>query len=491
MKTRKQISRREFLRAASFGAAGLALAACGGTAPPATAPNEATAVNAPPAAEATAAGAGEQAAVTAAPAVATGKVEIEIWTGWTETAATNIETILDGFNKSQDKVVAKHVVVPEAMTQKLLAAVAAGNPPGAAIVFGANVAYQLAAQNALLALDEVGKPDQVSALKGAMLPALWDLGVYQGKLYFASMWNQCWGLFVNTDMAKKQGVNVDSPPKTLEELDEVWEKLTVRDGSGNISVLGGDATSPATLMARHLGRWVSDDGKTVTANDPNNLKALEWVANRWKRLGPDKVQEFYSSLQGRSDRSAGSDPFLSGLVATTLQGPWEFDTILKYKPANFNYTVWPFPGPAGQEKKGMYTYGDGWIIPKGSKAPEAVWDIIGAMTGATGSKDVYTSLFTTWQCVNGPVSPDIVNHPKFKQDVIDKCPGYQEVFLDDLYKSDYYLYPPKIPTSDSYTSLMGTEWEKVRLGQKGAKEALDFVNAEAQKELDQWQSRSS
>jgi multiple sugar transport system substrate-binding protein len=474
-------SRRAFLRQIAFGGAALVLTACGGAAT--TPSGSGTAANA---------GAAPTAANPAsAPAAANGTTEIEIWTGWTEQAAKNIESILDGYNKSQTKIVAKHVVVPEAMNQKLLAAVAAGNPPGAAIVFGADTAYQLAAQNALLALDEVGKAEQVQALKSSMLPALWDLGMYQGKLYFASMWNQCWGVFVNTDLAKKQGVDPSKPPQTLEELDQAWEQMTIRDGSGQISVLGGDATDAPMIMARFLGKWTSDDGKTITANDPNNLKALEWVANRWKKLGPDQLQAFYASLQGRSDRSAGSDPFLSGLIATTVQGPWEYDTILKYKPANFNYTVWPLPGPAGQAKKGMYTYGDGWIIPKGSKAPEAVWDIIGVMTGATGSKDVYTSLFTTWQCVNGPVSPDIVNYPPFKEQVIDKCPGYQDVFLDDLYKSDYYLYPPKIPTANSYTTLMRTEWEKVRLGQKGAQEALDFVDQQAQQELDQWKATSS
>lgn len=474
-----QMSRRAFLKRAALGSTGLLLAACG---TPATNPGADTSAADAPAADSNAS--------VAAPAAAPGTIEIEIWTGWTEQAAKNIESILDGYNKSQDRIVAKHVVVPEAMNQKLLAAVAAGNPPGAAIVFGADTAYQLAAQNALLALDEAGTPDQVAALKSSMLPALWDLGVYQGKLYFASMWNQCWGLFVNTDMAQKQGVDVSTPPATLEELDAAWDKLTVKDGNGAITVLGGDMTDPPLVMSRFLGKWISDDGTKITANDPNNIRALEWLTNRWQRLGPDKVQEFYASLQGRSDRSAGSDPFLSGLVASTVQGPWQFDTVLKYKPENFNYTVWPIPGPAGQSEKGTYTYGDGWIIPKGSKAPDAVWDIIGVMTGASGNKDVYTSLFTTWQCVNGPVSPDIVNYPKFKTDVIDKCPGYQEVFLADLFESDYYLYPPKLPTANSYTSLASTEWEKVRLGQKTPQEALDFVTEQAQQELDQWQANA-
>ena len=151
-----------------------------------------------------------------------------------------------------------------------------------------------------------------------------------------------------------------------------------------------------------------------------------------------------------------------------------------------NYTVWPFPKPASADKRGMYTYGDGFIIPKGSPAPEAAWEIISTMTRATGDRDVYTNLFTTWQCVNGPVSNQMITHPSFKEQVINKCPGYEQVFLDDLLNSEQYLYPPKIPTSASYQDLMDAEWEKVRLGEKQPKEALDFVQEQAQNELNTW-----
>lgn len=467
------ISRRVFLRTLAAGSAAATLAACGAqTGSPATTEPATT-------------------AATTAPAVASGAaVPIEIWTGWTEQAATNIETILAGYNASQDKVVAKHVVVPEAMNQKLLAAVSAGTPPAAAIVFGAGTAYQLAAQGALLPLDEIGQPDQVATLKSWMAPPLWDLGTYDGKYYFASMWNQCWGMFVNTDMAQAAGVDPNAPPKTLEELGEVWDKLTVNDANGNISVLGGDFTDQNVLTARFLGQYAEADGKTTTANHPNNLKALEWISERWKRIGPDKLQDFYASLQNRGERSAGQDPFLSRLRATYVTGPWHFDTITKFKPADFNYTVWPLPSPASADKRGTYTYGDGWIIPKGSPAPEAAWQILSAMTGATGNRDVYTSLFTTWQCVNGPVSREMVTYPAFKANVIGKCPGYEEVFLSDLFDADTYLYPPKLPTSASYSDVMSAEWEKVRLGQKAPQEALDFVQETAQKELNDWYAQN-
>ncbi len=465
------ITRREFLRTLS--AAGLGAAVLGACKP--AAPTAPTAASGEPAEGPTA----------AAPAPAQA-VEMEVWTGWTEDAATQIEKILDNYNQSQDRVVAKHVVVPEAMTQKLLAAISAGSPPGTAVVFGANIAYQLAAQNGLLALDEVGSPEQIDALKEWMLPAIWDLGTYEGKFIYASMWNQCYGVFVNTKMCAERGVDPDKPPQTLEELDDIYDQLTVYDDSGNINILGGDVTWNAIIMARFLGQFVSDDGRTITANHENNIKALDWLAGRWAEIGPQKLQDFYASLQGRGERSAGNDPFLSGLRATLITGPWQFNTIQLYKPADFEYTVWPWPGPAGVAEKGMYTYGDGWIIPKGAKDPASAWDIIGTMTGAIGDKDVYTSLFTTWQCVNGPVSPQILDWPKFKDEVTGRCPGYDTVFLKDLFESDYYLYPPKIPTADSYISMLGAEWEKVRLGQKGTREALDFVNEQAQKELDDW-----
>jgi hypothetical protein len=80
--------------------------------------------------------------------------------------------------------------------------------------------------------------------------------------------------------------------------------------------------------------------------------------------------------------------------------------------------------------------------------------------------------------------------PMFQTEVMGECPGYEEIFLADLFHSDYYLYPPKIPTSASYQAMMSAEWEKVRLGQKGAQEALDFVTEEAQKELDTWNAQS-
>ena len=117
-----------------------------------------------------------------------------------------------------------------------------------------------------MALDEVGLPAQVQTLKEWMLPAIWDLGVYEGKFYYASMWNQCMGCFVNTKLAEAQGIDPATPPKDLDELTDVWEKMTTYDADGNIDVLGGDFNWYDMVLGRFLGQYVSEDGTQITAN---------------------------------------------------------------------------------------------------------------------------------------------------------------------------------------------------------------------------------
>jgi len=178
-------------------------------------------------------------------------------------------------------------------------------------------------------------------------------------------------------------------------------------------------------------------------------------------VGVQKLQDFYASLAGRGERSAGNDPFLSGLRATYVTGPWQFDTLKRYKQPDFEFTVWPFPAPPGLRSVActlMATAGSS----RRRQGARAAWDIISTMTGATGDRDVYTNLFMIWQCVNGPVSPGNGG----LAEVQDR--GHREVprLSGDLPERSVQLRAVPVPAQDpdqffSYASLFDAEWRRL------------------------------
>ena len=327
------ISRRDFLRAGAGVTGLLVLSAC---VPPA-APGA-------PAAGGAAAGAG-----------GTAPIELEVWTGWTEAMATNIEKILDGYNKSQTKVVAKHVVVPESHDPE-----AAGRGRGRQ---PARHRRRLWRQHRLPA----GRPegaagagrdrhaDQVDTLKKWMAASHLGPGRLRGQVllrqHVESVLRAC---FVNTKMCREpQASTPHKPPQNLEELADAWEKLTTYDANGNIDVLGGDFT---LVRSGHgpLPRPVRLRRRQEDHRQPSEQRQGAQVDHRLLGAGwaSTKLQDFYASLAGphanaRPARTRSSP----GLRATFVTGPWQFDTINRYKPEGFEFTVWPLPRPTqpGQE----------------------------------------------------------------------------------------------------------------------------------------------
>ena len=54
----------------------------------------------------------------------------------------------------------------------------------------------------------------------------------RASFYYASMWNQCYGMFMNTKIAEEKGVDPDKPPQNWEEMDQIWEQLTTYNADG-------------------------------------------------------------------------------------------------------------------------------------------------------------------------------------------------------------------------------------------------------------------
>ena len=117
-----------------------------------------------------------------------------------------------------------------------------------------------------------------------------------------------------------------------------------------------------------FGGRLLDGPDKISAADPANVRAFEWVASYSRKLSAGVIKRFRS---GFGNSSSPQSAFLSGKVAMTLQGVWMHNYIEKYAPG-LQWAAAPFPYPAGHPELAGTTHAeaDVLMIPKGSPHPE-------------------------------------------------------------------------------------------------------------------------
>lgn len=277
--------------------------------------------------------------------------------------------------------------------QKLLVASAGGNPPDVAGTYTYLIpAY--ADKGALMDLSERTRAAGIE--KSQYVGHYFDLGVHRGKVWGLPTTPAAVALHWNKRLFREAGLDPEQPPKTLEELDAMAEKLTkweVTLPSGAEEIRTGYLPDVPENQKRLLQVgflpaepiWWSYawgfvfggqlmEGDKVTTASPENVQAYEWVASYSKKLGADSVQRFRS---GFGSFASAQNPFLSGQLAMQLQGVWMYNFIKKYADG-MPWGAAPFPAPAAKpELYGMANAeADIVVIPTGSKHPEEAWEFI-------------------------------------------------------------------------------------------------------------------
>lgn len=284
----------------------------------------------------------------------------------------------------------------------------------------------------------------------------------------------------NPNLFQAAGLDPEKGPATTDELFQMAQKLTKKKSNGDIDVIGFWDNWMNRWMPAFGGKLVDDSGTKVTANDPNNVKVLEWIVSFAKAYGPKKLADYNQQFQGAAQGTL--DPLMGGKAAIYINGPWELGTIKRTAPQGFTYKVGMLPPPPGGPQPFTWTYGDIPVVPAGAKHKKESGAFVQYLTGF-GGEDAYADLF-----INGlphcPISQKIVDDGKFAK-VIETYPGYK-TFLDTVFGAKAYLFPPKIPTAAYYDQRMRAHVDEVVLGTITPQEAMDKTNQEAQAELDKW-----
>ncbi|MGN8646176.1 ABC transporter substrate-binding protein [Gracilibacillus sp. HCP3S3_G5_1] len=297
---------------------------------------------------------------------------VEFWHSMTDTSGEAVEYVIEEFEKQNPDINIEATYVAnqgEGQNEKLLTAIAGGNPPDVAYFDRFEVAAW-AAQGSLEPLTELAEQDGIS--QENYYDFAWEEVSYEGDLYAIPTTTDSRLLFYNKDHFEEVGLDPENPPKTIAELEEAAEKLTIKEGNRFERIgfipwfgqgwfyswgwsFGGDFYDPETME--------------VTADHPKNVEALEWMTEFGQKYGVEDIAGFTDS-QG----SGAMDPFVSGQISMKIDGNFGVAALEKFAP-DLNYGVTPIPTPTGDNFK---TWSGGWsvVIPKGANNQEGAWEFL-------------------------------------------------------------------------------------------------------------------
>ncbi len=309
-----------------------------------------------------------------------GRIHLRYWDKWDGFEGDAMRAVVRDFNDSQDRITVHYTPVG-VIDRKLLAATSGGDPPDLAGLWEHNVT-PFAEQGALTPLDELMKRDGVG--RDHWIPAYVNICTHKNIMWavpttpFASALHYNVALFeASAEQLRAKGLDPGRGPATLEELDTYAEALTKYDASGNLVQLGFLPQEPGRFIwawGFWFGGKLIDENDNITANDPRNVAAYEWIQSYSRKYGVDRIKRFSS---GFGNLATPQNPFFSGKVAMVLDGAWMHNYIQQYAPG-MRYGVVPWPktphGPAGFCTVGC----DIMVIPRGVPAErrEAAWEFV-------------------------------------------------------------------------------------------------------------------
>lgn len=299
-----------------------------------------------------------------------GPVTLNVLIGSSGDAET--KAVTDAANAWATQTGNKVVVTPAAdLAQELGKGFAGGTPPDIFYLDAARVGDYAKAGNLYAYGDQFQSAD--------FIPALNEAFTYDGKLQCAAKDFSTLALVINEDIWAKAGLTDADVPKTWAELEAVAKKLTSGDVTG--LVFSGEHARVGVFLRQAGGWYVSEDGKTMTANSPENVAGLTAV----KKFLASGSAKYAKAV----DSGWGGEALIKGKAAMVIEGNWIRGALSKDAP-DLKAKVVELPaGPAG---KGTLAFTNCWgIAAKSANQAKAV-ELVKALT-ATDQQLAFAKAF--------------------------------------------------------------------------------------------------
>lgn len=402
-----------------------------------------------------------------------GPVHIAYWEKWSGFEFDAIKAIVDDYNASQHDVVVDLLQTSE-IENKAMFAISAGVPPDVAGLYSPNVPHY-ADERAIIPLDEFCQASNIK--EGDYIHAYWQLMTYRGHVYALPTTPASTALHYNNKMFRDVGLDPTKPPQTIEEMDADSDKMTVIKG-GHIDKVGFTPSEPGWFnyaWGFYFGGRLWDGADHITATDPGNVRAYEWIESYAKRYGTDALSSFKSGLGQFNSPQNG---FMNSQVGMEIQGVWMYNFIHTFS-KDLDANAAPFPHPKDRPDLANMTYVDADVlcIPRGAKHPKEAWDFIKYVQ----RQDVMEKLCLLHK-KNSPLT-NISEH--FWK--VHENPWIR--LFDSLARSKNAMIPARVGIWPEYQQELSAAFDKAMLLQGTPQEILQDVQNRMQPKLDQYATR--
>ncbi len=409
------------------------------------------------------------------------RIHVVYWEKWTGSEGDAIKKVVDYYNTHQNKIKVDLLTI-SSIQNKTLLAVAGGDPPDVAGLYGPNVT-QYADDNAVIPLDPYLKKYHIT--RSDYIPAYYDVGTVNGHQYSLPSTPASTALFYNRALFKAAGMDPDKPLHwhnghyTLEEMDKDAARIAKLDRNGHLKIAGFLPSEPGWWewgWGYFFGGQLWDGVNRITATDPGNVAAYRWIQSFSKKYGTTNLSSFQSGL---GQFSSSQNGFMSGKVAMEIQGVWFYHYISLYAPQMIKQHEWgvaPFPYPAARPDLAGTTFIDEDVltIPRGARHPNAAFQFIRFMESPVGM-DMLCSL--QWK-----MSPLIHNVPGFYRS--NHNPTAR--FFAEQAMGKNTVAPPKLGIWPQYTEALSNAYDTVSLMKGTPLQAMQAVQTEMQPKLDEY-----
>ena len=402
-----------------------------------------------------------------------GPVHITYWEKWSGFEFAGIKQIVDDYNASHTDIQVDLLEVSE-IENKTMFAISAGVSPDVAGLYSPNVPHY-ADERAIMPLDDFCRQAGIS--ENDYIHAYWQLMTYNGTIYALPTTPASTALHYNRQMFKDAGFDPDKPPQTIEEMDAMGDKMTV-EKDGHIEAIGFTPSEPGWFnyaWGYYFGGRLWDGATKITATDPGNVRAYEWIESFGKKYGGDALSSFKSGL-GQFD--SPQNGFMAGKVAMEIQGVWMHNFLHTFSP-KLDANAAAFPHPADRPDLANMTYVDAdvLVIPRGAKHPKEAFDFISYV-----QRQAVMEKLCLLHAKNSPLT-HISDH--FWK--VHTNPWIH--LFDTLARGKNAMIPARVGIWPEYQQELSASFDSALLMKDTPIHILDDVQARMQAKLDEYQAR--